>query len=160
MIFEGEKYNIKYMSEITSLITLKDRFKSIVGFRAPVEISSPFALDAARRVVELDEKILTRQTTLSDMYISMISASMLLQWWEQINREVVSGQRSGIKDEATLLQISSQFSSGDLPKEEIKRLTALKYVADPQLGSNKAMNIFESLRKQFPEAPLIDKQQS
>jgi hypothetical protein len=138
------------MAEQGSLVYLRTKFQELVGIRAPAEISPHGALDSAKKIVNLQEKLLLKNTKPIDLFTATVATSQLLQWCEQLQSQLVLGSRPSLEDRETLTQIKEKFSSGNLPSEEIKRLTALQYVADPKLGTVSAMETLEKLQARYP----------
>jgi len=139
-----------------SLAGLQSQFHEIVGFMPPDPISETYARVAAERVVMLEEKLQLHTEQSSDLYIAMISASQLIAWWKKTSLDVYNGNRPHLIDTSLTDHIADKFSKGNLPPEELKRLTALKYIAVPNLGATVAVEVFEKLRTKFPNMPLTD----
>ncbi len=124
---------------------LQKTFKDIVGFRAPAGINEEAALEAAGIIIEQEEKFLLRHFDPVDLFKVTIAASQMLQWCDQLQQRVIGGSIPFIEDRLLLTQVNAKISSGNLPKDEMKRLLIMQYVADPKLGANKAMDLFVRL---------------
>lgn len=143
------------MAEKGSLVEMKQSFKSMVGFRAPAEISIQGAMGSAAHIIELDEKLLLHREEPTDFFIAAVSTSQLLNWCEQLQRQYTTGERHTVEDTETLVKIREKLMAGNLPTGEIKRLTKLMYVADPYLGAAKGIETLLALRARFPDVGLI-----
>ncbi|MFZ5845429.1 MAG: hypothetical protein ACOY0S_03100 [Patescibacteria group bacterium] len=138
----------------TSLVSLKQQFHELLGFRATAPISEEQATQAAHLVAQLEGKLVSHATHPGDLLRAAIAASQRLQWYEQENREVATGTKSQLGNPEIVAQIQEKFSGGDLPSSEIERLSGLLYHHDPALGAQRAMDVLLKLHQAYPEIPL------
>lgn len=137
-----------------SLVDLKKQFKEIVGFRAPAPISEEGALRSAGIIVEVEEKMVSKKDDPTDLFRVVISTSQILQWCEQENRAVESGNKNAAGNPQRKNEIIKKFQKGGNGEQEIKRLTQELYITDPLLGARKAMELLESLHSKYPDVTL------
>jgi hypothetical protein len=137
-----------------NLVDVKNELTDMIGFNAPAEISMQGAMRSAGILVEIEERMISKNASPMDLLSASISTSQLLNWWEQRDQLVASGKLQTIEDTETISQIAEKFTQGNLPKEEIKHLTKLLYVANPRIGANKGMQMLRDLKMIFPAVDI------
>lgn len=142
------------MAETTGLAEMKKQFLDLAGVEVPAKISPEGALASAKRIVELEEKIALGTQDPIDLVPALISTSQLLKFWEQKNPSHVIGQPFPVQDTGEVKRISEKLKGEILPVGEIKDLMARLYVADPELGTKKSMEVLTILHEKYPNAPL------
>lgn len=142
------------MANPETLTSLKRTFKDLLGFRAPAPVGEAQATSAAKALVELESKVVSHQTQPSDLLRAAIVASQRLQWFEQENYAVASGDKPQVGSPEMVTQIQEKLSGDNLPPTEIMRLMGLWYHYDPTLGATRAMDLLLLLHQFYPNIPL------
>ena len=130
------------------------QLRDTLGFVANAKISEEGARRSAEIVVDLEEKIRAGYTHPADLFRAVIAASQLVARWGQLKWQLAGGSIRKVEDTETIMAIQEKFSGGNLPKDEIMRLTAISYVANPSLGANSAMDVLTRLQTEYAEIPL------
>jgi len=136
------------------LHTLQREFRNIVAPVATAEISEEGAARSAGIIVELDEKMHKKRTEPIDLFRATLSTSQLIERWSQQQQRLAAGSISSVNDVDTVRSIQEKFAGGNLPKEEIMRLTKLLCVASPSFGANTAMEVLSKLRGTYADISL------
>ena len=142
------------MENQVSLVDLKRQFKEIVGFRAPAPISKDGALRSAGIIVDVEEKLIKNKQSSPDLFRVVIATSQLLQWFDQENKKVISGDKNMPGNPERRNEIIKKFERGGNVEEELKELSQELYVVDPVLGAKKAMELLQTLHNKYPEVSL------
>jgi len=133
---------------------IQKEFRDIVGFTATAGISDAGAKRSAGIIVDLEDKILGKNTQAIDLFRATLATSQLIERWSQIRQSLVAGSISSVEDAETLELLHAKFSGGNLAKAEIMRLTKIAYVANPAWGANKAMEVLDKLRTIYADISL------
>jgi hypothetical protein len=133
---------------------ISTEFRNIVGVVATAEITEDGAARSAAIIVELEDKIYRKTTKPVDLFRAVLATSQLIERWSQLRQHLVSGSISSINDMQTFKNVQEKFAKGNLPIEEIQRLTEVMYVASPGLGANKAMDVLRKLQAMYTDISL------
>jgi hypothetical protein len=133
---------------------IQKEFRDVAGFMATAEITEDGASRSAGIIVALEEKIFGEKTQPIDLFRATLATSQLIERWSQLRQHLAAGSISSVNDEETLKLVQEKFTGGNLPKDEIMRLTTITYVANPGLGANKAMDVLSKLRTIYADISL------
>jgi hypothetical protein len=144
------------MIEQSGLRVSQQKFKETVGFRATTRISEKGAWESAGIIVELDELIISKNTQPIDLFKAVIATSQLLSRWDQLQKSYISGEIPYVINNEELFKIGERIKFGNLSKDEIKKLTQESYVASPERGVYKALEVLNILHDLYPEYRLCE----
>jgi hypothetical protein len=140
-------------------VNLRFELRHVLGFVANAEITYTGAVQAARVVVELDDKIREHATHPADLFRAVIATSQLVRRWGQLRQDYMAGSIRTVIDADIYIEAQEELARGNLPEEEAMRLTAIAYVANPCMGANSAMDVLSKLQAMYSDIHLQQPQE-